>query len=989
MKGRNKGVKKAVIVKFKGKHSHNHSNVEQLKEEIRQKVNATREQKNKNSSQDSLPKFQNYTEFYQYENRATSRPSKMIESPSYDLIGKKTVYKDNDTKEIKENVSSLKTAQKKPSDNSKKAVYFGNNPLIYKKSERNVDKNKKQNDLNLSSTKNKASEKENNKKYNNKSMLNFNNKFFSNNNVSDSESESIDNENTQKSQLNNSAKKTIAKSAVRLNMKQNYNQEENYKKSKIQIQKVKEPSLNIKKNEEKEVIKPPIQQEQKEIIKRPVELEKKEIAKTPESPKIKKIIKKEEKNDDEYKQKEKLNQTKEPYIEKEKNNQEKIIEMKNSITKLKKGELKHEDKKNNNELELNDKEQNNNDNDNKNENYNDLNENKENKDINNNISDNNKEIIEDNNYENQNLEIDKKVKFSSNINNNEDINNNNQNLNDINKIFTFKSNNSNNSPERIAKKDSNKKNQKAYSNFIQNIKKANKKKKNPKLANLLKLEEPMAKRDAPKVRLSRAIKKIKLLNRTMLNSYKGTNTKEKDMSKSINNNQALKNLREDIFNTREEAGYSQQNLSCKNIKENNNNVSTDFSGIIIIKYEDGEKMFEAKLEGDLNDINGILKRQNIEINDKEIELVYKEDLENLKHGNERIEEEYFKLRKKYDEQKELLDYYKNLNENNNNQNELLNRYQKEKKEFEKQKQLIDQYEDERREFLKQKELLNQYENERKEYIKQKDLLSQYENERKERENKENSLKSSIRKKAKEKQNIQMEEDKLKIKEIKDRIQKYKDELNKGSGVDNMRMSCKAKILKKATFNFDRLRESNHQKLIQLQEIEEEKENKFELNENDKDDLNDSLSSIKENNNANNNNISTINSNLNKSSVNNNINNNDKNNNQERRVEFKLPKDNNMSNEPENKEKNKYSRAMDRFKKRYQKGEDGFKSKKSEKINEMAKKLENIMVKPQSNEIRQKNDNPEIVREGKTAEILESQTLSVKKVKKPHRPQKFL
>ena len=78
MKGRNKGVKKAVIVKFKGKHSHNHSNVEQLKEEIRQKVNAAREQKNKNSSQDSLPKFQNYTEFYQYENRATSRPSKKV-----------------------------------------------------------------------------------------------------------------------------------------------------------------------------------------------------------------------------------------------------------------------------------------------------------------------------------------------------------------------------------------------------------------------------------------------------------------------------------------------------------------------------------------------------------------------------------------------------------------------------------------------------------------------------------------------------------------------------------------------------------------------------------------------------------------------------------------------------------------------------------------------------------------------------------------------
>jgi hypothetical protein len=318
----------------------------------------------------------------------------------------------------------------------------------------------------------------------------------------------------------------------------------------------------------------------------------------------------------------------------------------------------------------------------------------------------------------------------------------------------------------------------------------------------------------------------------MLHSYKGTNTKEKDLSKSINNNQALNNLREDIFNTREEAGYSKNNLSCKNIKENNNNVSNDFSGIIIIKYENGEKMFEAKLDGDLNEINEILKRQNIEINDKKIELVYKEELENLKHGNERIEEEYFKLREKYDKQKELLDYYKNLNEDYNNQSELLNRYQKEKKEFEKQKELINQYEDERKEFLKQKELLNQYENERKEYIKQKDLLSQYENERKERDNKENSLKSSIRKKAKEKQNIQMEEDKIKIKEIKDRIQKYKDELNKGNAADNLRMSCRAKILKKATFNFDRLRESNHQKLIQLQEIEEEKENKFELNEND-------------------------------------------------------------------------------------------------------------------------------------------------------------
>ena len=987
MRGKGKGVKKAVIVKFKGKHSHNHSNVEQLKEEIRQKVTAAREQRNKNSSQNNLTNFQNYTEFYQYENRMTSRPSKMVESPSNDLLGKRAVYKDNDEKENKEKVSSLKMTQKKPSDNSKKTVYFGNNPLIYKKSERNVDKNKKQNDLNLSSTKNKLSEKENNKKFNNKSMLNFNDKFFSKNNESDSESESAVNENTQKFQLNSATKKTIAKSAVRLNIKQNYNQGDNLKKSKIKIQKIKEPSLKINQNEdEKEVSKSPIQQEQKEIIKKPVEIEKKDIAKLPESPKVKEIVKQEKKNNDKYEEKEKLNQMKESNIEEDQNNQIKIEEMKNSITQLKKGELKLEDKINNKDLDFNAKELN------INENYKNLNENKENNDINEKIIDNNKEIIDDNNYENQNLEIDKKLAFSRNKYHNENINNN-QNLDDINQKFTHKSINSNNSPERIPKKDTNKKNQKAYSNFIQNIKKANKKKKNEKLTNLLKFEDPRVKRDEPKARLSRAIKKIKLLNRTMLHSYKGINTKEKDLSKSINNNQTLKNLSEkDIFNTREEVSYRKQNLSCKNIKENNNNISNNFSGIIIIKYEDGEKMFESKLEGDLDEINEILKRQNIEINDKEIELVYKEDLENLKHGNERIEEEYFKLRDKYDKQKDLLDHYKNLNENYNNQSELLNSYQKEKKEFEKQKELIDQYEDERREYLKQKELLNQYENERKEYIKQKELLNQYENERKERDNMENSLKVSIRKKAKEKQNIQMEEDKLKMKEIKDRIQKYKDELNKGNATDNLRMSCRTKILKKATFNFDRLRESNHQKLIQLQEIEEEKENKFELTEKDNEDLNDSIPNIKEHKLVNNNNISTINANFNKSPVNNNINNNDKNNNQEKRLEFKFPRDNNISNESEkkeNKEKNKYSRAMDRLKKRYQKSEDGFKSKKSEKINEMAKRLENVMGKPQSNEIREKIDNPEIVREGKTAEILQSQTLSVKKVKKPHRPQKFL
>ena len=96
------------------------------------------------------------------------------------------------------------------------------------------------------------------------------------------------------------------------------------------------------------------------------------------------------------------------------------------------------------------------------------------------------------------------------------------------------------------------------------------------------------------------------------------------------------------------------------------------------------------------------------------------------------------------------------------------------------------------------------------------------------------------------------------------------------------------------------------------------------------------------------------------------------------------------NEPEKKEKkDKTSRALDRFKKRYKKDnnpQQDYKSKKSQKINEIAKRLENVMGKSQSAEMRdKKEEEPEVFREGKTAEILQSQTLSAKKVKKPHRP----
>jgi len=922
MKGK---VKKAVIVKFKGAHTHNHNSTEQLKTEMRQKLNASRDNRQKTASSH----LHSYVDIYGEESKDISRPSKIIDTSMNDSNGKKHMPKNSESKEKKDKIPSLKNkAQNKQNRNPKKAVNFGKNPMNTQKSERNLDKNRKDNESNISSVKKKQLPDKNNKRKQNKSMMNFNNKMLKNTN-SDNDEESLEKLNNE-----NKTKKNEQKPVYRLDFKEMNYQGEIVKKPTVKKEKTNEPSLKIKTNEEIIVTKP-ILTEHKEIIK-------------PEMS-----------NNYENNEKEEIIQENKPNDEDDANKLE-IIEVKNDIAQYK----KEDDNDNDNNNDNNDNNYNNNYNDNNKminvENYDD------NKDNNNNP---------DNNY--KNLDMNENAPLQKNSINNIDINiPKNIKVPDSNK----KPDSINNSPEKTIKKDQKKKDR-AYSNFIQNIKKANKKKKGGKIANLLRIEDPRTKHEDPKAKLSRAIKKLSMLNRTIIHTYKGINSKEKSLNKTLNPNPLSSSMREDILNTKEEMEHETKNLSTKNVI--NNSAYENYTGIILLKYEEGEKITEIKWEGDIEDINDLFMKNNIEINDEKVELVYKDELKNLKKAYNKLEKEYSRLKEEFERQ---VGYNQDLREEYNYQNEQINKYEKERKEYDKQKQLIIQYENERREYLKQKELINKYENEKQEYIKQKDLLIQYENERKER--KEDPLKASIRKKAKEKQNVQMEEDRIKIQEMKDRIQKYKDELKGNSPFNFNRMSCRVKFKKKPTFNLDDMMDSN---LLKLHKIEEEKDNK---NEHENDDLYENVETPRETKEVTNTvilNKNTFNDStkINNNNNNNNSINNDNNISRPKNVQFKDEKKTNnivTFKEPDKDKSKSYSRAMDRFKKRFKKDTNkDYSSKKSEKINEMAKKLENVMGRPQSAETRDRPDKPEIEMEGKTAEILQSQTLSVKKVKKPHRP----
>ena len=500
-----------------------------------------------------------------------------------------------------------------------------------------------------------------------------------------------------------------------------------------------------------------------------------------------------------------------------------------------------------------------------------------------------------------------------NLNINNSIQNNLNNKNDIlnpqsQKKVSFNSNNENISSDKQVSKEQNKKGNKAYLNFVQNIKNSQKKKNDNKITNLLKNEDP-------KTKLTNIIKKVNMINKITAPSHKGVDIKNRDMRQTINN-PFISRLREDILNAKKESNAEQNNNSCRNIlKDNKIKLNTNiekFSGLILLKFEEGVMIKEIKLEGDIENINNIFIEEKIQINNKDIEMVAKDEYDRIKKENEKIQNEFLKLKEDYD--------------------------------------------------------------------KQRDLLSNYENEKKAKEEESNII--TKKKKTTEEENIQIEEDNLKIKEIKDRINKYKEELKKGNNTidtgKNERMSCRVKFNKKESFNID-------QKMKEL----EMKKNKLKEEEN----------KLKENNkniNSQNNFEIKKEEKINKTEVKNNIN---KNENTFKKINITAEKkeNNNISvvnkektEKKDNKDKSKgYSKALDRFKKRYKNSNSmEIRTKKSEKINEIAKKLENVMGKQQSADIIENNNNGsiEIIHEQNPVEAISNQPVNVKKVKKPQKPQ---
>ena len=415
MKGK---VKKAVIVKFKGAHTHNHNSTEQLKTEIRQKLNASRDNRQKTA----ISNLHSYADLYTEESKDISRPSKIIDTSMNDSYAKKHIVKNSESKQTKEKIPSLKMkAQTKQIKNQKKAVNFGKNPMNLQKSERNLDKSKKDTEMNLSSVKKKQLLDKDNKRKLNKSMMNFNNKLLKN--TSDNEEESIEKLNNE-----NKNKKNEQKPVYKLDFKEMNYQTEIVKKSTAKKEKAKEPSLKIKQNEEKIITKPQILIEPEEIVK----------------PELN--------NNVENKQEEEIIQENKPNAEDDINQLE-IIEVKSNIVQFKKEEIKNEDNSNNN----------NNDDNNNDNNLNSINNNIDSN--NNNINDNNKMINVENHEDNkdninnlennnENLDINENAPLKKNTINNKDINiPKNLKVPDSNKKPDY-----NNSPEKTIKKEQNKNN---------------------------------------------------------------------------------------------------------------------------------------------------------------------------------------------------------------------------------------------------------------------------------------------------------------------------------------------------------------------------------------------------------------------------------------------------------------------------------------------------------------------------------------------------
>ena len=435
-------------------------------------------------------------------------------------------------------------------------------------------------------------------------------------------------------------------------------------------------------------------------------------------------------------------------------------------------------------------------------------------------------------------------------------------------------------------KNLNNKSDKAYNKFVQGLQKANTKKKN-KFSNLVKPEDPRHK-------MANAVKKFGILSKSIKNINKGINANN-DKSQSTIKNPLISALRGEIKNIMDDKDVPKA-ISTKNIlnlndindNDDNNDINNDnnesnkikinqnlekFSGLILLKFNEGEKVLEIKLNGPIGNINAIFNKEKIEIDNKEVELIYKSDLERLRRENEAIESQYFKLRDEFDQQRELLE---NL--------------------------------------------------EREKKLKEEQFIF-----------------NALRKKTIENENKSCEEGRLKIKEIKDRIQKYKKKKKKKEKVmeENKKLKQIENTNEKINNNIKTYKETKNEPKVTFHT-----EIKTDLNKNEKNKIN-------QDQNQNTNNLNTA-----------------------------------VKDNIKDKEKG-YSKALDRFKKKYKKDASvQMRSKKSEKINEMAKNLEKAMDRQQSAEMvenRKHNNANQVQNVQNASEIIQNQPV-INKTRKPKKPQ---
>ena len=147
-----------------------------------------------------------------------------------------------------------------------------------------------------------------------------------------------------------------------------------------------------------------------------------------------------------------------------------------------------------------------------------------------------------------------------------------------------------------------KKEQKAYLNFIQTLKKANKSRKN-KTKNIMEVD--------PKVKVKRALAKVHMLNRIF--QHKKANPEEEKDKQELNQK-------------RDEDSYKKENIYDNHLGTDiNKGYTNGYTGYILSKQNQGVNLFQINLEGTLEEINKIFRIYKIEIDGRPVELTYSKE----------------------------------------------------------------------------------------------------------------------------------------------------------------------------------------------------------------------------------------------------------------------------------------------------------------------------------------------------------------------------